>query len=260
MEEIDSALIATVLGATLLLIFFSGVVITAVVLYRKRRLLHKAELETQETAYQTELLRLENEVQDATLSNVARELHDNIGHRVALAKLHLNRIVGSDGLPEQRTAQVANLDAELTSLLSSVRGLSRGLSAEGLANDSLHDMLAREVERLERTDKYSIHASLYLGVGVTFDLRLKLVVLRILQEGISNIIHHAKADTIWIELRETRLAYVMCLRDNGRGISGAQSSGMGVKSMQARAASVGGQLELNDHAEGGAQLTFTFGA
>lgn len=70
-----------------------------------------------------------------------------------------------------------------------------------------------------------------------------LHILRILQEGFTNILKHADADRVSVETGVDRGSVFVRVKDNGHGFAG-EHSGHGLASMQHRAQSIGGQLDI----------------
>ena len=84
------------------------------------------------------------------------------------------------------------------------------------------------------------------------DPRSALHVLRILQEGISNILQHAGASTLRVSTAEADDGVVVCLVDNGRGFlaPSPEAAGHGLSNMRRRAQAIGGHVRWDCVAEG----------
>jgi two-component system sensor histidine kinase UhpB len=81
---------------------------------------------------------------------------------------------------------------------------------------------------------------------------------RILQEALTNILRYAQATQVTITLAEEAGAYVLEVRDNGRGITEAERTGsrsLGLLGMRERAQLIGGTLDLTGLAGKGTVLT-----
>ncbi len=83
-------------------------------------------------------------------------------------------------------------------------------------------------------------------------------VLRIVQEGLTNIVRHADASRVDLTLLQNGTTVQIRLADNGRGLDGRPSGqagcGLGLQGMRERIALLGGQLEFASPAGGGFML------
>lgn len=168
---------------------------------------------------------------------ISRELHDLLGHH--LTALSLNLEVAShltDGRAREHVQQ-AHLLARL--LLTDVREAVSQLR-EGGAIDLCEALaaLAQGVPSL------NIHLDLPERLTLNDPLRAQ-VILRCVQEVITNAVRHAEADNLWITLRHERGGIILHARDDGRG-AGDAAIGNGLRGMRERLTEYGGKLSLVD--------------
>jgi signal transduction histidine kinase len=86
-----------------------------------------------------------------------------------------------------------------------------------------------------------------LGLNTPLDASQEIMLFRITQELLQNIIKHAKATHIFIQLSQYDNNLVMTIEDNGIGFDLAKSKssgGIGLKSMESRVAYLGGTIEI----------------
>jgi two-component system sensor histidine kinase DegS len=88
-------------------------------------------------------------------------------------------------------------------------------------------------------------------------------IFRIFQEALTNIVKHAQATQIFIDLKKEVRTAVFSIKDNGRGfnleeVKGKKSyeSGIGLIAMKERATMAGGDLEINSQTGNGTLITF----
>ena len=84
-------IVLTVLVTTLLILLLIAGVIITMTLANRRHVQQEVKMAQMEADYEKELRIVENEVQEQVLSNVARELHDNIGQLLTLIRLQLEQ-------------------------------------------------------------------------------------------------------------------------------------------------------------------------
>lgn len=166
---------------------------------------------------------------------ISRELHDLLGHHLTALSLNLEVATHlSEGRAREHVQQ-AHLLARL--LLTDVREAVSQLR-EGGAID-LHEALAALAQGVP---SLAIHLDLPERLSVTDPLRAQ-VILRCVQEIITNAVRHAGADNLWITLSQAHGGIALSARDDGRGASDAVV-GNGLRGMRERLVEYGGRLSI----------------
>jgi signal transduction histidine kinase len=95
--------------------------------------------------------------------------------------------------------------------------------------------------------------------------KLKIVIYRVIQEGLTNAAKHANADTIEICIEKENNGIGLLIRDNGKGFDPAtiqgnhmKGKGIGLKNIQDRAEIYGGEFFLNSMVDHGTTLEFSW--
>lgn len=223
--------IAGITLAALLAVFASGMLINL----RERRLAD------------AKLKRLTQRVFDAQeeeRGRVARELHDGIsqilvGIRYALDTAR-RRMSQGDG------RALDSLDKGMDALgnaISEVRRISRDLRPGVLDDLGLGPALTSLTS--DFADRTGIDTRLETVVFRNrLDPEAKIALYRIAQEALTNIERHAKASQVTIELRGHRRGATLRISDNGAGLNGRASTGLGLRNMEERAAQLDGTLRI----------------
>ena len=208
-----------------------------------------AEVEALTTAFNDMLGRLERErresgrralaAQEHERQRVARELHDEVGQVLTGVMLELEHAQ----LPAARDA--------VRHALEEVRRIARELRPEVLDDLGLQSALRalcagaaaqlRVERRLELDD-------------VELTPEVELVVYRIAQESLTNVLRHADATTVVVALRPVYGGLRFVVRDNGRGLPADVQVGAGISGMRERALHIGGQLTVTTAREGGTEV------
>ena len=81
-----------IVSGTFLTAMMGTFIVAMVVLHRQRQVQNRQKIDNLKSEYEKTLLNIENEIQQETLTQVGRELHDNIGQLLSLAKLNLNSL------------------------------------------------------------------------------------------------------------------------------------------------------------------------
>ncbi|MEI7733869.1 MAG: sensor histidine kinase [Ferruginibacter sp.] len=183
------------------------------------------------------------EIQEQTFQNISREIHDNIGQKLTLAKLHLNTLNYS--LLEKTAHTVTDAVNMISDAINDLSNLSRSMSSENILSNGLIKALEFEVEQLIKPGIFQVKFST-TGNPVFLDANTELVLFRIVQEAIHNIIKHASASCIDIELHYAQQLLKIKISDNGKGFkSDVISNGTGLLNMKKRAKMLCGTLEIN---------------
>src|SRR5690349_21190950 len=88
----QQTVIVFIVLTTVMFIALLSVILNILSLHKKRQDAHKKELEAVRITYEKELLKTQLEIQEQTFNHIALELHDNVGHFLSLAKLHLSTL------------------------------------------------------------------------------------------------------------------------------------------------------------------------
>ncbi|HEX8561726.1 MAG TPA: ATP-binding protein [Flavobacterium sp.] len=177
------------------------------------------------------------ETQEQVLNNISQDLHDDAGQQLTYINFQLENLK----LDSPDLANVlAPVSESISSLSSSIRRISHALNNQLIAQQDLIKAITSEADRLQQTGKLNV----ILTVGETQPNALgkneQIVVYRIFQEIINNILKHSGADTIKIDI-DTMPEFRMDISDNGRGFDTNQgnTATLGLQSMSHRAQLIG---------------------
>jgi signal transduction histidine kinase len=182
---------------------------------------------------------------DAERLRVARELHDIAGHKLTALKLNLAVLMRD---PRFTDAAQPRLCATLADeLLADLRGLvERMREDEGLDLGAAMRALASPFPR-PRT-----HIEIAPDARVASVAQAE-VVLRAVQEALTNSARHSQAQNLWVVLQREPRRLLLDIRDDGRG-NGALVPGSGLAGMRERIEGHGGGLDVERLATGAVHL------
>jgi len=176
--------------------------------------------------------------------NLMHELHDGIG----------GMLVGNIATLEQAPDYVPSREAlsMLRSLREDLRLILDSSSARNHGESSLTKLLAPLHHRMTKLfEAHDMEADWSIGnldnVALTPPQNLDL--LRILQEGLTNVLKHSRAKRVHVKLSSDSEGLLVEIADDGIGMSAASEGefGVGMHSMQARAARLGAELCIDSH-------------
>lgn len=248
--------VLTVLVSTLLILLLVAGVIITMILANRRHVQQEVKMAQMQVEYEKELRTVENEVQEQVLTNVARELHDNIGQLLTLIRLQLEQ----EKLDNDEIAhKLAPADNTLSETIDQVRMLSHSLNNDYLETQGLNYAIEKEVDRLSKLRKLKVHWHTD-GVEPSFDKGKRIMIFRMLQEVINNTLKHSGAKNISIALQATG-RFALEIKDDGRGFDKEQvlatGKGSGLTNLQKRAKLAGLSLNITSAIGKGSIFTFS---
>jgi len=188
---------------------------------------------------------LEENTRVAERVRIARELHDLVGHHLTALTLNLEVVTHLvDGKVLQHVQQAHSL-AKL--LLADVREVVSDMRKDDMVN--LADALNQLVEGVP---KPWIHLDLP-SVAVLTEPQRAQVLLRCVQEMITNSVRHARARNLWLRLSISPEGLALSARDDGVGTHKV-TAGNGLAGMEERLKQMGGKLEIESESGAGFAL------
>jgi signal transduction histidine kinase len=178
---------------------------------------------------------------------IARELHDLVGHH--LTALSLNLEVAAHLSEGRARAHVETSQGLAKGLLSDVREAVSSLRGDGLELSGALTVLIRDLPTLK------VHLELADDLRIDDPQRAQ-VLLRCVQEIVTNAARHAQAENLWLSVTPSPHGLNLSARDDGRG-AGALTWGNGLTGMRERLEGLGGRLELHPNPGHGFALTAT---
>ncbi len=231
----------TVLYATLAILLLVCGIIISVFVANRRHISQQVKIARLETDYEKELRQVESEVQERVLANVARELHDNLGQRLTVLKMHLERhkIVHRELTPE-----IEPITADLDLTIREVRQLSKSLNSDLLENGGLVAAMKLEAERMKQVSGVEVAWTGDEEPALPKDGRVMM--FRIFQEVLNNLMKHSGCEHVYITVRAGD-SFMLEVKDDGQGFNVAEKmeSGSGLRNMIKRAAiaNIKGEIE-----------------
>lgn len=228
-------LLTVAIGILILFVLF---IITILFIYQRRTFEHQKKITAIEQNLKQEILKTQIEVQDQTLTYVAREIHDNITQVLSFVKLSL-------GVSAKDPAQIQNKISESRELLSQaindLRDLSKSMSFDTIKAAGLTKTISLEIERI---NKSGLVKAVFEVEGEAYSLGEKneLVIFRIFQETVNNALKHANAAELKIQLLYSAKVFNLTIADDGDGFSTSildEHRGSGLKNLQNRASLIG---------------------
>jgi two-component system NarL family sensor kinase len=245
MDNIPNEILTVIIAVIVILVFIALFVMVMLVYFNNKKLRDIREKEKMKQDYEQALLQTQLEVQEHTMRQISQEIHDNVGQVLSLVNLNLKTMSAYEADKIDNTSVLVN------KAITDLRNLSRSLNPENIARQGIIQVLRNELNQLEATGKYQ--TSLNVEDEIALPPNRAVILYRMIQEMISNIIRHSEATEVKASITKTSLS----ISDNGRGFNITDDSkGIGLQNLKQRATTIGGSLEVN--AVGGKGTIITF--
>lgn len=200
-------------------------------------------------------------VREEERTRIAREVHDELGQALTSCKLDLAWIASR--LPKDCATLLAKtraLTSHIDATIQTVRRISTELRPGVLDHLGLVAALEWQANDFQNRTGIQCEVSSRLSEA-PLDSHLSTTLFRIFQETLTNIIRHAGATQVGVDLKETASAVILTVKDNGRGIARSEitnTKSMGLLGMRERAVLLGGTFKIGRAARGqGTKVTVT---
>jgi signal transduction histidine kinase len=209
--------------------------------------------------YDKELYKAQLEIQEQTFQEISREIHDNVGQFLSLAKLGLATLdMNSREEAEEGIIEITEI---LEKALEDLRDMSRAMNPDIIRKGGLKKAIEMQVGFLQRGGKYHVTFDTK-GEYQSISEQKEIILFRILQEAVNNIIRHAAASDIIILLCSIKEELKLYIQDNGKGFDTkypyphSRKIG-GISNMQHRARLIDAQFDIESTLGSGTRITVT---
>ncbi len=251
----DTKYIVLLIGGTVMLTVLVVFVILFIVLYQKRYYKHLKEKQLMEAAFAKTLLDTRLEIKDQTLQNVSTELHDNFGQMASLIKINLNTLQFDN--VQKATEKINETKDLVKQLIADIKSLSVSLNGDRIAKIGLIKALEIEAQRLQKLETIVIDYAAN-DDGPILNNEKSILLYRMAQEILNNILKHAKAKQIKIKINNTNKIFTLAIEDDGVGFDVAEKinagGGAGMLNLKNRAKHAGASLSIESNINKGTTI------
>jgi signal transduction histidine kinase len=242
--------ISIILGASILLLLITLFIVMIVMAYLKRDLKHLSEKKLMESEFEKQLLQSQLETQEETLNKLSIEIHDNVGQLLNSTKLLI-------GLTQRSLAEspetLTLAEQTLGKAIQEIRMLSRSLNKEWLQQFQFMENLEAEVTRINAARNLQIH--LMRPENISLKAETQIILFRIVQEIIQNVIKHAQAKNITITIKEHEPNITIDIFDDGIGFNVANTNkSIGMLNITRRTQLIGGTVNWESSLQKGTRV------
>lgn len=195
------------------------------------------------------------EGQEAERTRIAQDLHDGLGGLLSSVRNHFSLIQD-----EVKKLDQLNVYDRTNSMIDQackeVRRISHNLMPASLQLNGLISTVSQYCSDVEASTKLEVH---FEHTGME-DIRLgdtkEIFIYRIVQEAVANVLKHANASTLLVQLGLYEREISLIIEDNGSGFdANTKSDGIGLKSIKSRVEHIKGLIDIDSKIGTGTTIT-----
>lgn len=221
--------------------------------------LHRNQLDLHQQQVQLEELtsKLLN-AQERERQRIARDLHDDVSQRLAALVLEVASLEQHPASALGECGQaLAPIREQLEQLSDDVHTLAYRLHPSLLEHAGLCPAVEDHVQQVSRRAGLPISLKI-AGVSAAISLDHATCLFRVMQESVQNVVKHAQATVVTVQLRGSSKGVGLSITDNGKGFDlrdhEAIQRGLGLSSMEERLRQLHGHFQIQSQPDGGTKV------
>ncbi len=214
--------------------------------YQRNKMFNKQKLSVIEKEKEAQILRAMVSGEEQERRRIARDLHDGLGANLATVKMRIdalrNNIPGIEKLESYNKAEELIDDA-----CANVRKISHNMMPGSLSRHGLEVALQDICDAIQAANQLEV-TFIPFGLDNIIDEVVEINIFRIIQELLKNIIKHAEAKEVIVQLSVEDDRLHMVVEDDGRGFDASNISvfeGIGMRSIQSRVTYLNGNINID---------------
>jgi signal transduction histidine kinase len=199
-------------------------------------------------------------VQETERTRIARDLHDDVGQRIAVLAIMISRLKGRlRGQPDEADLRVAltSMHETTVALAEEIRQVSHDLHPSPLQHSGLVAALGLVCVEFEKLHAIPVAFRAGGDLGPIGD-DAALCLYRVTQEALRNVAKHARASQVGVTLTRTATGVELAVIDDGNGfdVNGtrAKGTGLGLVSIDERVRQLRGRVRIDTQGRGGTRV------
>jgi two-component system NarL family sensor kinase len=236
-----------------------GFIVFLTLSYQKKKLAQKKELELLKSEIEKEFIATRLEIQEEVLREVSMEIHDNVGQTLLLTNVNfaiLHRQLDKSSKPYEMVGEIKDL---LSKAMDDLTNLSRSIHPDKIIEIGAFQAMENELLGLQSKGIFQVSVDIAKEIrnGLNISPEVHVLLFRIYQELLKNIIKHAEASAIELKITQLINGLVIILSDNGKGFDASKnagSKGIGLSNIEKRLQRFKGHLKIHSHEEAGTSM------
>jgi len=182
--------------------------------------------------------------QDEERSRLARDLHDGLGGMLSGLKFSLSNMKGNMILDQENASAFQSSIGMLDNVISEMRRVAHSMMPEALVRFGLKEATQDLCDQVGKSSGVQVH---FQAIGSDWNLEksISVALFRIAQELLNNILKHAEASQIQVQLVKDENHISLTVEDNGKGFDPSEATqGAGLTSIRTRTEALGGSFDI----------------
>lgn len=230
----------SVIGLSILLFILSYL------FYNRRKLQQEAKLQTEVAKQQELATQAVLDAEERERTRIAADLHDGVGQTIMALKMNLAGINDYIEFKNPKAKNVFEKALDLaTESAKEVRSISHQMMPNALIKSGLASAIREFISKVEAPNlKINLNVS---NLNESIEPNIEKVLYRVIQESVNNVIKHAQANQLNIQLSKNKNSIEATIEDNGVGFDskGTDYEGIGLKNIRDRVAFLKGNVDIS---------------
>lgn len=219
-------------------------------LINRRKLKAKAELQAEIIKQQDIASRAVLDAEERERRRIAGDLHDGVGQMLSAALMNLNGLFSKLNLPNGTNLQAEQALALVNESYDEMRSISHQMMPNALIKSGLASAVKEFIGKLDK-DKLKVTLET-VGLNERLDEQTETVIYRVIQETVNNVVKHAQASKLDIQIIKDEEGIAVTIEDNGKGFDKSKvdvKGGIGLSNIYSRVEFLKGTVDI-DSTEG----------
>jgi PAS domain S-box-containing protein len=204
---------------------------------------------------QKEIARAIINTQEKERSEISKELHDNVNQLLTTAKLYIENI---RYYPSQASDYIDKGATLLQKAITEIRNLSKALVTPVIYDIGFRATLEELIGQYRALNLFQLEFN-FDAPEERIENGLRLTIYRIFQEQLNNIVKHARASEVSIDVKDMEGKLTICIVDNGVGFDPKNArGGLGLNNMRNRIDVFQGSIDIASEENKGCAVRISF--
>lgn len=183
---------------------------------------------------------------------IAKDLHDGVVQQMGAVQMALARVIPA--LPAEQAEEVNHIRKMTAAAASETRELSHQMMPKVLIEMGLLPAMKEVVERALVLQKIKVDFEDF-GLQERYPSSIEIAIYRIFQELVNNIVKHAKATEVNVQLIQNGARLILIVEDDGQGMGTFTGRGIGLQNIQSRLSTIDGKVDYSSGPSSGTVAT-----
>lgn len=238
------------LGLLFAVLIIVSLALLAYFILNRRKLKAKAELQTEIIKQQDIASKAVLDAEERERRRIAGDLHDGVGQMLSAALMNLNGLFSKLIFQQETSLQAEKALALVNESYDEMRSISHQMMPNALIKSGLASAVKEFIGKLDK-DKLKISLET-IGLNERLEEQTETVIYRVIQETVNNVVKHAEASKLAIQIIKDEEGISVTIEDNGKGFDKNKAnlkSGIGLSNIYSRVEFLKGTVDI-DSTEG----------